>query len=84
MKRFAWYWLAVSSLLLLSLMARAETRPQYGGTLRVTMQASLLTLDPADGSVPDSFARRSVTFLLFDTLVARNQGGPAIADLAES
>jgi ABC-type transport system substrate-binding protein len=83
MKLFACYWLAVSSLLL-SLMARAETRLQYGGTLRVTMHATPGTLDPADSSVPDSFARRSVTFLLFDTLVTGNDAGRAAPGLAES
>ena len=68
MRHFAWHWLAVSSLFLGSL-ARAETRPQYGGTLRVMMRTAPATLDPADSRVPDSFARRSVSALLFDTLV---------------
>jgi len=83
MKRFVWHWLAVSSLLL-SLQAQAETRPQYGGMLRVTMRAALVTLDPADGGVPDSFARRSVAFLMFDTLVTRNDAGRTAPGLAES
>jgi hypothetical protein len=68
MKLIVCHWLAVSSLLM-GLLARADTRPQYGGTLHVTMHAALLTLDPADNRVPDSFARRSVTSLLFDSLV---------------
>jgi peptide/nickel transport system substrate-binding protein len=81
MRLFACHWLAVSSLLL-GVLARAETRPQYGGTLRVTMHAAPLTLDPADNRVPDSLARRSVTFLLFDTLVTWNAGRaqPGLAD----
>jgi peptide/nickel transport system substrate-binding protein len=82
MKHFACHWLAVSSLFL-GLLARAETRPQYGGTLRVTMHAAPATLDPADNRVPDSFARRSVTSLLFDTLVTWNTG-QAQPGLAES
>jgi ABC-type transport system substrate-binding protein len=65
------------------LLARAETRPQYGGTLRVTTHAALSTLDPADGRMPDSFARRSVNSLLFDTLVTWN-AGHAEPGLAES
>ena len=82
MKHFACHWLAVSSLFL-GVLARAETRPQYGGTLRVTMHAAPATLDPADSRVPDSFARRSVTSLLFDTLVTSNTGH-AQPGLAES
>ena len=82
MKLFACHWLAVSSLFL-GLLAQAETRPQYGGTLRVTMHAAPETLDPADNRVPDSFARRSVTYLLFDTLVIWNDGR-AKPGLAES
>jgi ABC-type transport system substrate-binding protein len=81
MKLFAYHWLAVSSLFL-GLLARAETRPQYGGTLRVTMHGAPETLDPADNRVPDSFARRSLTSLLFDTLVTWNMGHaqPGLAD----
>jgi len=79
MRRFDWRWLVVSSLLL-AFSASAETRPQYGGTLRVAMRAAPASLDPADGSQADSFsgysfsgtgfARRSVMMLMFDTLVA--------------
>jgi peptide/nickel transport system substrate-binding protein len=85
MKLFACHWLAVSSLLL-GLLAQAETRPQYGGTLRVTMHAAPTTLDPADNRVPDSFARRSMTSLLFDTLVTWNDGRakPGLADSWQS
>lgn len=82
MKHFVCHWLAVSSLLLGALV-HAETRPQYGGTLRVTMHAAPATLDPADNRVPDSFARRSVSSLLFDTLVTWNDGRTQAA-LAES
>ena len=73
MRHFACHWLAVSSLFL-GLLARAETRPQYGGTLRVTMHATPATLDPADSRVPDSFARRTMSSMLFDTLVTWNDG----------
>jgi ABC-type transport system substrate-binding protein len=83
MKHFACHWLAVSSLLW-ALVARAETRPQYGGTLRVMTHAAPTTLDPADARVPDSFARRGITSLLFDTLVTMDETGHARPGLAES
>jgi ABC-type transport system substrate-binding protein len=59
------------------LAAGAETRPQYGGVLHVAMRATPASLDPADvsqnvsqdGAQADSFARRSLTMLMFDTLV---------------
>lgn len=82
MRRIAWQWLAASSVLLVTL-AQAETRPQYGGTLHVAMRAAPTTLDPADGS-QDSFGRRSVTSLLFDTLVTIDDSGRVKAGLAES
>src|SRR5579862_3098622 len=84
MKRFVWRWLAISSLLAVALVAGAETRPQYGGTLRIAMREAPLSLDPADASQPDSFARRSVTLLLFDTLVSADEAGRPKAGLAES
>ena len=84
MKRFAWRWLAASSLLLAALAANAETRPQYGGTLHVTMHAAPLTLDPADPAQADSFGRRNLSWLLFDKLVATNEAGRTRPGLAES
>ncbi len=94
MKPFSWQWLAVSSRLIAGLMivslmtealaTQAETRPRYGGTLRAAMRATPASLDPADGSVPDSFARRTVTSLLFDTLVTSDENGRIKAGLAES
>ncbi len=84
MKRIAWRWLAASSLLLAALAATAETRPQYGGTLHVSMHAAPLSLDPADRATPDSFGRRSLTALIFETLVTVDKSGPANPLLAES
>lgn len=81
MRRIGWQWLAASSVLLLAL-AQAETRPQYGGTLHVAMRAAPTTLDPADAQ--DSFGRRSITFLLFDTLVTMDDSGRPRPGLAES
>src|SRR5512135_2442905 len=84
MKRFDWRWLVVSSVLAAALAAHAEVRPQYGGTLRVTMRAAPQSLDPADGTQPDSFARRSLTMLVFDTLVTIDENGRPQAALATS
>ncbi len=84
MKRFAWQWLAISSLLAATLAARAETRPQYGGTLHVGLSAALTSLDPADTAQDDSFARRSVTSLIFDNLVTIDSSGRVQPSLAES
>ena len=84
MKRFAWQWLAISSLLVATLAARAEVRPQYGGTLHVGLSAALTSLDPADNAQDDSFARRSVTSLIFDNLVSNDSSGRMQPSLAES
>lgn len=84
MKRFAWQWLAISSLLVATMAAHAETRPQYGGTLRVGLSAALSSLDPADSAQDDSFARRTVTALIFDKLVSDDASGRLQPFLAES
>jgi peptide/nickel transport system substrate-binding protein len=84
MKLFGWRWFAVSSLLVGTLVAKAETRPQYGGTVRVTMREAPVSLDPADRTVADSFGRRSLSLLLFDTLVTIDDSGRVEASLAES
>jgi peptide/nickel transport system substrate-binding protein len=80
MRLFDWRWLAVSSMTICTLAARAEARPQYGGALRIAMRAVPTSLDPAELDSPskadlasnaqsDSFATRSLTTLIFDTLV---------------
>ena len=69
MKLSDWRWLVVSSVLFAAMAAGAETRPQYGGTLHVAMRAAPASLDPTDRSQADSFARRGLTRLMFDTLV---------------
>jgi ABC-type transport system substrate-binding protein len=84
MRRFDWRWLVVSSLLAVTVAANAETRPQYGGTLHVAMRAAPASLDPADNSQRDSFSRRSLTMLIFDTLVTTDDNGRAQASLAAS
>jgi MarR-like DNA-binding transcriptional regulator SgrR of sgrS sRNA len=82
MKLFDWRWFVVSSVLVCTLAA--ETRPQYGGTLHVAMRATSVSLDPADGTGPDSFARRSLTSLIFDTLVTSDENGRIQPSLALS
>jgi peptide/nickel transport system substrate-binding protein len=84
MKRFAWRWFAVSSMLMAVLLAQAETRPQYGGILHVAMRAAPASLDPADNTQPDSFARRSVTLLMFETMTTADDSGRLHAALATS
>jgi ABC-type transport system substrate-binding protein len=80
MRLIVWRWLAASSLLVvIAVLARAETRPQYGGTLRITLHAAPASLDPSlDGTESpqaDSFAGRDITLLIFDTLVTTDAGG---------
>ncbi|HLV88195.1 MAG TPA: ABC transporter substrate-binding protein [Candidatus Sulfotelmatobacter sp.] len=75
MKLFDWRWLAVSSVLAVTLMARAEARPQYGGTLHVTTRAALTSLDPADSSQSASFAQENILRLIFETLVSIDDAG---------
>jgi peptide/nickel transport system substrate-binding protein len=80
MKPFGWQWLVASSLLLA--LAQAETRPQYGGTLRVAMHEAPASLDPAAATQADSLARRNLLALIFETLVTVDDRGrlhPALA-----
>jgi ABC-type transport system substrate-binding protein len=89
MRLFDWRSLVVSSMMVGALAAKAETRPQYGGVLHVAMRAAPTSLDPAelDGAElaqADSFARRSLTMLLFDTLVTTAENVRAQPSLATS
>ena len=84
MRLFDWRWLVVSSVVAAALAAGAETRPQYGGTLHVAMRAAPTSLDPADNTQPDSFARRSLTWLMFDTLVSMDENARLQPSLATS
>jgi peptide/nickel transport system substrate-binding protein len=69
-------------MMVVAVAARAETRPQYGGVLHVAMRAAPVSLDPADSTQPDSFARRSLTMLMFDTLVSPDENGRVLPSLA--
>src|SRR5277367_331607 len=85
MKHFAWQWLVISSLVAgAGAGAGAETRPLYGGTLRIALHAAPASLDPADSAQADSFARRNLTFLIFETLVTTDAGGRLRPGLAVS
>ncbi len=86
MKPFAWRSNAASSLVLAVLLLLSTTlaaqRPQYGGTLRVALGESPLSLDPGDAKQTDSLARRNLLTLIFDTLVTVDDRGrthPALA-----
>jgi len=85
MKRFGWQWLVVSSLSLGALLinvSSAESRPQYGGTVHVAMREAPMSLDPSDTTQADSFARRNLLALIFDTLVTvddRSRVHPGLA-----
>ena len=81
MKLSGWQLLVASSLFL-AVVAGAETRPQYGGTLRVAVQIAPVSLDPADIGAADTISRRNLTWLMFDTLVTIDSAGsvrPALA-----
>lgn len=84
MRLFDWRSLVASSMMVAALAANAETRPQYGSTLRIVMRASPTSLDPADAAQPDSFGRRSLTALMFDTLVTNDENARPQPSLATS
>jgi len=94
MMRFDWRWLVVSSMMVGAVTARAGTRPQYGGAVHVAMRAAPASLDPAElvpagiisgnPAQPDSFAVRSLTMLMFDTLVTTDENGRIQPGLATS
>jgi len=87
MKRFGWQWVVLSSVLVAALSS-AETRPQYGGVLRVTMREAPQSLDPllmpsaGDATAADSIARRNLLVLMFETLVTVDDRGRVHAGLA--
>ena len=93
MKLFGWRLVVVSSVMAGALALHAETRPQYGGALHVAMRATPTSLDPVElaaevdpaGNVlTDSFGRRSVARLMFDTLVITDESGRIQPSLATS
>lgn len=82
MKLTGLQWLAISALLIATSAVNAETRPQYGGVLHVSMSFSPLLLEPAD--ISDSTAGRNLATLLYDTLITIDEAGRPHGSLAES
>ncbi len=81
MKPTAWQSLVAASLLIAAL-SRAETRPQYGGALRISTRTAPASLDPATTSLSDSTTGRNLIHLIFETLVTVDNVGnihPALA-----
>ena len=83
MKLFGFHSLAASSLLLVALLAQTSTRPQYGGTLHVSIREAPTSLDPADIVQSDSFTR-NLTPLIFETLLMSTDTGRLQTGLATS
>ena len=68
----------------MAVLASAETRPQYGSTLRMATRITPQNLDPADKLVPDTAARRNLGRLMFETLVTLDDRGRVAPSLATS
>ncbi|MBZ5567021.1 MAG: hypothetical protein LAN64_04130 [Acidobacteriia bacterium] len=69
-------------MLLLISAAWAETRPRYGGTLRIEMRVAPQALDPGAPTQDPGFAQ--VAPLLYDTLVRLDASGRPLPSLALS
>jgi ABC-type transport system substrate-binding protein len=75
--------LLVASSLLWAAGSIAATRPHYGGTLHVQVRTAYASLDPFDSSQPAGIELRSLSALIFDTLVSLDEQGkpePALAN----
>jgi peptide/nickel transport system substrate-binding protein len=68
----------------LHVVAPAATRPRYGGTLRVTTRIAPTSLDPAAAGQTESIVWRSVSRLMFDSLVTLDDRGQLHPGLALS
>jgi peptide/nickel transport system substrate-binding protein len=79
--RFRSALLAASSLLFAGLLATAEQRPHYGGTLRLTLREAPQSLDPASLAASGS---QEIAGLVFETLVYLDAGGRPQPTLASS
>src|SRR6266849_8882263 len=83
MRRIAYRFLAAISLLAAATSASAETRPHYGGTLRVMMQSAPNALDLLTNATPaDYWGIARTLSLIGDTLVkldAQSRSQPALA-----
>src|ERR1700726_3635974 len=79
-------WLAAASPLFVLAVLKAETRPHYGGTLRVEMNAALNNLDPMEISTDPVIleAKARLVPAVFETLVRLDEGGKPQPWLATS
>ncbi len=92
MKRTSLLWLAINSLalaglavasLMITTVARAATRPHYGGVLRLAIAGPVPSLDPADATnVSGQTAIQRIAPLLFNTLTTLDERGEAQPSLA--
>ncbi len=75
--------LIISTVLSLATIAAAETRPHYGGPVRLMMQSAPITLDlPANATPADYWDTARTLSLIGDTLVTLDPQGrpqPALA-----
>ncbi len=70
--------LLVASSLFLAVLAGAETRPRYGGTLHVALRVAPASLEPSDPGAVD------LVSLMYDTLITVDQRGESQPGLATS
>lgn len=84
MRRSAYLLFAAASLLLALRPAVAASRPRYGGTLRVELSASPVSLDPTQQSALPTSAQEQLATLMFDRLVELDQQGTPRPGLAAS
>ncbi|MGO8791346.1 MAG: ABC transporter substrate-binding protein [Terriglobia bacterium] len=85
MRHFACRFLAVSSIACLAAALGAATRPRYGGTLRLEIQAKPSTFDAADSTdVADAEAVLKLREFIYDRLVRLDQQGKPEAGIALS
>lgn len=86
MKPTALPWIAAASTLFALAILKAESRPRYGGTLRVEMSATLNSLDPAEiPSEPAVLeAKARLVPAVFETLVRLDESGKPQPWLATS
>jgi peptide/nickel transport system substrate-binding protein len=83
MRRIGFRLLAASSLLWV-LTASAASRPRYGGTLHIALQAAPASLDPANATQSDSTVARNLLPLIYDSLVSLDEHGTPQPALARS
>jgi len=79
-------WIAAASAFFALVILKAESRPRYGGTLRVEMSAALNNLDPAEipGDPVALEAKASLVSAVFETLVRLDENGKPQPWLATS